>query len=237
MYLNQSNLGDYPNRNIAASYSTGKYIKFLDSDDTISREGLATMVEAMEGNPTAALGITQFDSPDSACKTYPILTNPEQAYLEHYDGYGILRYGPTGTIIRRDVFISLGCFSNDRFLGDTIFWLKLAAIHPIVKIKPGVVNWLIHDGQEYQIGHAQFAYLRYSYPVFMQSLQSSNCPLQTADKKRIISRLKWKHSRDILSLAFVKFNPILALKIFRMSDIKFVELLNGLFSLKHTQVH
>jgi len=234
-YVNQSNLGDYPNRNVAASYATGKYIKYLDSDDTIAKEGLAKMVAAMEAHPTAALGIAQFESPKNAFNTYPVFTIPEQAYLDHYDGYGILQYGPTGTIIKRDVFISLGCFSKHRFLGDTIFWLKLAATYPIVKIEPGVVNWLVHNGQEYQIGQAQLAYLKYSYPVFIQSLQSTNCPLQEFDINRITKRLKWKHSRDILSLALVKFKPMLAIKIFSASDLKFIELLKGLFSYKRIQ--
>ncbi len=235
LYKNQSNLGDYPNRNVAASYANGKYIKYLDSDDTIAKDGLAKMVAAMEAHPTAALGIVQFESKKNNFNNYPIFTLPEQTYLQHYDGNGILQYGPTGTIIKRDVFISLGCFSKHRFLGDTIFWLKLAAIHPIVKIEPGVVKWLVHDGQEYQIGQEQFAYLRYSYPVFIQSLQSSNCPLQKFDIKRITERLKWKHSRDILSLALVKFKPMLAIKIFSASDLKFVDVLKGLFSFKEIQ--
>ena len=32
-YRNEKNLGDYPNRNKAASYAGGKYIKYVDADD------------------------------------------------------------------------------------------------------------------------------------------------------------------------------------------------------------
>jgi len=35
VYVNDKNLGDYPNRNKAASYAKGKYIKYLDADDII----------------------------------------------------------------------------------------------------------------------------------------------------------------------------------------------------------
>ena len=31
VYVNAQNLGDYPNRNKAASYAKGKYIKYLDA--------------------------------------------------------------------------------------------------------------------------------------------------------------------------------------------------------------
>ena len=40
VYVNDQNLGDYPNRNKAASYAIGKYIKYLDSDDRIKPAGL-----------------------------------------------------------------------------------------------------------------------------------------------------------------------------------------------------
>src|SRR4051812_47750099 len=33
VYVNEKNLGDYPNRNKAASYATGKYLKYVDADD------------------------------------------------------------------------------------------------------------------------------------------------------------------------------------------------------------
>ena len=40
VYVNDKNLGDYPNRNKAASYAKGKYIKYLDADDIIYPHGL-----------------------------------------------------------------------------------------------------------------------------------------------------------------------------------------------------
>jgi glycosyltransferase involved in cell wall biosynthesis len=33
--MNEKNLGDYPNRNKAATYARGKYIKYVDSDDRL----------------------------------------------------------------------------------------------------------------------------------------------------------------------------------------------------------
>ncbi|MBK8712927.1 MAG: glycosyltransferase family 2 protein [Niastella sp.] len=38
VYVNEKNLGDYPNRNKAAFYANGKYLKYLDSDDLIMKE-------------------------------------------------------------------------------------------------------------------------------------------------------------------------------------------------------
>ena len=35
VYINETNLGDYPNRNKAASYASGEYLKYVDSDDLV----------------------------------------------------------------------------------------------------------------------------------------------------------------------------------------------------------
>src|SRR5579862_5201402 len=55
VFLNEKNLGDYPNRNKAASYASGKYLKYVDSDDIIYPFGLAMMVNRMEAFPEAAI--------------------------------------------------------------------------------------------------------------------------------------------------------------------------------------
>lgn len=229
VYINDCNLGDYVNRNKIATYANGKYLKYLDSDDLILVDGLEKMVRAMELYPTAGLGIAQFSLINNTGNNSPICVNPADAYLEHFDGQGILQYGPTGTIIRKDIFFELNCFSTRRFLGDTEFWLKLAAKYPIVKIETAVVFWRVHKGQEYEIGHKQFAYLRYSYPIFIRSLQSPDCPLNNEDISRILIRLKWKHARDILSLAFIKGKVKLAFQLYGESDFGFIQLLQGLW--------
>src|ERR1700748_2916719 len=35
VFINEKNLGDYPNRNRAASLAKGEYIKYVDSDDVM----------------------------------------------------------------------------------------------------------------------------------------------------------------------------------------------------------
>src|SRR5579862_3435759 len=59
VYVNEENLGDYPNRNRAASYAKGKYIKYVDSDDFLYPFGLWIMVSRMEAHPTAVVGLAK----------------------------------------------------------------------------------------------------------------------------------------------------------------------------------
>ncbi len=40
LFVNEHNLGDYDNRNFAASVARGKYIKYVDSDDILYKFSL-----------------------------------------------------------------------------------------------------------------------------------------------------------------------------------------------------
>ena len=57
VYVNENNLGDYRNRNKAAEYAKGKYIKYCDSDDKIFDWTLNYCVKMMEKHPDAGMGI------------------------------------------------------------------------------------------------------------------------------------------------------------------------------------
>ena len=78
VYVNDKNLGDYPNRNKAASYAKGKYLKYLDADDIIYPHGLEIMVHTMEQFPEAGLGISQKVAED--IKPYPFLMDPKETF-------------------------------------------------------------------------------------------------------------------------------------------------------------
>lgn len=52
VYRNERNLGDYANRNRAASLAKGKYLSYVDADDLIHPHCLETMVHAMEMFPS-----------------------------------------------------------------------------------------------------------------------------------------------------------------------------------------
>ncbi len=55
-FRNEKNLGDYPNRNRAASLATGKFLKYLDSDDILYPHSLTIMIEAMRAHPDCRAG-------------------------------------------------------------------------------------------------------------------------------------------------------------------------------------
>src|SRR5206468_12040496 len=56
--VNPVNLGDYPNRRQAASLARGTFLKYHDSDDVMYPHCLATMVEPLRREPSAAFALS-----------------------------------------------------------------------------------------------------------------------------------------------------------------------------------
>jgi glycosyltransferase involved in cell wall biosynthesis len=144
LYRNDKNLGDYLNRNRAASLAKGKYLKYVDGDDLIYPHCLEVMTEGMAEYPTAAYGI---------CRQInglvpPAPLDPKGAYLQHYLGNGLFDAGPLDAILRRDAFIEMGGFAPQPYTGDTEFFLRIGAKWPVVILTTGLAWWRHHDEQE-----------------------------------------------------------------------------------------
>ena len=184
VYKNERNLGDYPNRNKAASYATGKYIKYLDADDIIYPHGLEAMVYAMEKFPECSFG-TQFFEREYD-QPYPILIDSRKAFYEYFFGRSYFQSGPTGTIFKRETFIKLGCFTGQRYIGDTEMWIKFSLSGPIVLFQPALIWWRKHEGQEFQLGQTNDGYLKMNHTLFIETIKNERLPLNKEEKEKAI---------------------------------------------------
>jgi glycosyltransferase involved in cell wall biosynthesis len=225
-HRNEENLGDYPNRNHAASLASGKYLKYLDSDDLIYAHGLQVMVDAMERFPDAALGVCCGRPEDP--KPYPYLSSPEETFRAEFLGKGVLGCGPSGAIIRRDAFEEVGGFQVARFLGDRDMWYRLAMRWPITVMPPALIWWRQHEGQEISAAGSETYYLQAGFELNMRVLDGERCPLPSDECKAAVRRQKQHHARKLLALALRKRRPRTAWKLFRESGLSIAELLTGL---------
>lgn len=198
VYVNNTNLGDYPNRNKAARYAKGKYIKYLDADDLIYPHGLEIMVKTMEEHAECALGISQEVAEDY--KPYPFIMKPAETFQREFLQRGVLGLGPTGTIMRRDAFEAVGGFTGTRYIGDTELWYELAIAHPVVKMQPGLIYWRRHEDQEITKGRESFFYLEHAYKHQINTLNRNDFPLNQAEKKEAQKKVNRRFSRNVLSL-------------------------------------
>ncbi|MDB3934518.1 glycosyltransferase [Flavobacteriaceae bacterium] len=225
VYVNQTNLGDYPNRNKAASYAKGKYLKYLDADDVIYPHGLEIMVLTMEQFPEAALGISQKVVED--VKPYPFIMQPKETFKREFLMRGVLGLGPTGTIIRRDAFETLGGFTGTRYIGDTELWYKIALTYPVVKMEDNLIFWRQHDDQEITKGQDSFFYLENAFKLKFNTLQKKELPLEALERQMALKKLTHRFSRDIARL-ILKGHIVLANTIRKSCGISWIKIIKAL---------
>ena len=226
VYVNDKNLGDYPNRNKAASYAKGTYLKYLDADDIIYPHGLEIMVNTMEQFPEAALGISQKVVED--VKPFPFVMQPKETFTREFLMRGVLGLGPTGTIIRRDAFEKLGGFTGTRYIGDTEMWYKLALAYPVVKMEDELIFWRQHDDQEITKGQESFFYLENTFKLKLNTLNNKELPLEAPVRQVALKKLKKRFARRVLRLIFINKEPKKAYQIMKAANFSIIKLCNAL---------
>lgn len=223
VYVNEVNLGDYNNRNKAASYAKGKYLKYLDSDDMIYPYSLGVFVDAMEKYPSAALGVNSRNP--VPLSPFPILLKPEDAYRKHFFKYGLLDFGPSGVIIRKDIFEELGGFSGKRYVGDSELWLKVSARYPIIELPPALIFWRQHEQQEYLAGQQEVdkGYSVMSLPVLEEAFSRNECPLTEAEKKKVLGSFRKTMARQLIKHVIKKGELDKVRKVFGSLGLKLTD--------------
>lgn len=222
VFVNEKNIGDYNNRNKAASLAKGKYIKYLDSDDTIYPWGLEAMVYCMEKFPAAGFGLMSYGLPLSAA--CPLSVQPEQAYKYFYFKSALISMGPTGAIFRKDAFDAVNGFSGKPYVGDSEMWLKMSCKYPLVRMPLELVWWREHEGQQINEGRKNDYYLENQYSIYAKGLKDPSCPLTEAEKKMALNNLQNVRIRTIISSCFLKFKIKRGLFLLRQSSFSVFDL-------------
>ncbi len=226
VYVNEENLGDYNNRNRAASYAQGVYLKYLDADDLIYPHSLQIMIDSLEKNSEAAMALSQNIIDDY--KAYPILVDSFYIAKIHFLKRAIISVGPSASIIRREIFEEFCGFSSKQFAGDTELWMKISFKYPIVLLQPSLVWWRIHEGQQSEIEKkdSNVAIVRYNLNKYY--ILNMNTPLSMIDRtlafKKLNRRFITNQLRYIIKGDFSSF-----LTNLKVSKLKFIEMLSAIF--------
>lgn len=215
VFINEKNLGDYSNRNQAASYATGKYLKYVDADDLIYPWGLQVLVSCMEQFPNAGWGLCSLEQDEK--KVFPFLLTPEEIYKYAYLGQGLFHKAPLSSIIKTEVFKAVGGFSGKQHLGDFELWHLLALKYNLVVMPHGIVWHRVHDEQQSRDNRTDrrvsFKYTVSAYNFFKSCTQ---LPLDKKTTEEIIEKLRKSMSGTILK-CIMKTNLKDALNLYKMT--------------------
>jgi glycosyltransferase involved in cell wall biosynthesis len=184
VFINEKNLGDYPNRNKAACYASGKYLKYVDADDYLYPNGLESIINLMEKYPEASVGL--FSLPQNTQKPFPILLDPSEAYMYNFFAQGLFHKAPLSSIFRKDSFDEIGGFSLIRHAGDFDMWHKMAQKLNFLLIQDHVVWFREHDDQESKKHNVQVE-LNYTR-IEKKYVLDENSPLTSIQRNSILKR-------------------------------------------------
>jgi glycosyltransferase involved in cell wall biosynthesis len=188
---NEYNLTQFPNRNKAAVFAKGKYIKYVDSDDTIYPWSLQYCVEMMEKYPDAGMGVLYLKN--EIADEYLV---PERAIKKNYFQSTILNIGPGATILRTELFRKADYYTvNYGIPSDMYFNLKMANLYPVVLLKKNFFFYRTHEGQEL---NNRYSYLQYNYRYLKDAFNLPGFPLTAEQKKYLLRRQRFWYVRDFM---------------------------------------
>lgn len=220
--VNEKNLGDYPNRNKAATYAKGRYLKFVDSDDKLYPYGLGYCVQCMEDNKEAAWAIIY---PAQIAKEF-LLDSPE-AITSHFFKEPFLKAGPGHTIIKRDFFFTIGMYptlygpANDMY-----FNLHAASKGNVLILKDNFLFYRRHDEQEQS---NQFSYL-YNYNNYLaDALENLELPLTKDQINWLQKKRKRRFAVNITKYFFRTANIVKTKEAFLKAGFSLKDFLIGIF--------
>ena len=208
VFKNENNLGDYPNRNKAASYAQGKYIKYLDADDLIYPWGLEILYRSMENFPECGWGLCSLEQDEE--KIYPFSLNKSEIYNYHFQKNSLFHKAGLSSIIKTSTFKLVGGFSGKRHLGDFELWLRLAGISDLVLMPHGVVWHRIHDQQESKANRSdEFIPLKYDLSLY-KFLKNQKLIIDCKVRNNILKKTKKKiFIKALKFLIILKWNSFL----------------------------
>ena len=196
VHVNNRNLGQFPNRNYAASLAKGEFLKYHDSDDLLYPHCLAVMVPLLIAYRQASFAMAPGarEWPGGPC---PMLLTPRLAYQREYLGLGMFSVGPSCALFRSEVFRRLGGFPLHGVASDNIFWLNACKSENVLLL-PGSLFWYrYHPGQELVSEKARQAYALANRSSW-EALNSPDCPLEPAERELAKRNWVWDVGKNIL---------------------------------------
>ena len=223
LFINEENLGDYPNRNKAASYALGKYIKYVDADDMIYPWGLEIIIYNLERFPQASYCLDSIDQ--DVDKIFPISLNPKEAYEREYFLSSIFNKAPTSATIKLDVFTKAGGFSFKQHVGDFELWHKLSLSEHVLLLPHGIIWSRFHDEQE-SIANRTDSFVLFKYMIITRTFLVDKLNPLSAQQKAIVSkRLDRGISRSVLRSLIIERDLAKMAKKMKMSGFTCIRIL------------
>lgn len=222
LFINKVNLGDYPNRNIVASYALGEYLIYVDSDDMIMPDALEYINSVIESNVIIDFALID----DRKTKNFSIIDSREIIH-NHFFKKSILHLGPGGSVVRREFFLKNAGF-RDIYgpASDMYYNIRNASITKVILLHYNYVFYRIHNGQEI---NNKFSYLYNGYNYFNDILNFPSLPLTNVEKKYLSKKNKRRLFVNLFKYLIVEKDIPKVIKVCKLTKVTLKDLLVAIF--------
>lgn len=146
----QPNRGVSTARNAGLVLAQGRYIAFLDADDTWAPPFLEKMVAALDARPDAVLaycGWQNLGLPDG--RGEPFVPPDYESPTKEETLFAGCRWPIHAALVRREAVLSAGGFDPDlKNAEDYALWLRVATGAPIVRVPEVLAFYHFHGGEQ-----------------------------------------------------------------------------------------
>lgn len=224
-FKNEKNLGDYPNRNRAASYAKGKYIVIVDSDDWMFKDALVVWVALME-KYQAAFGIYNNDY-----FSENTLLSAKESIKQHFFEHPVLMNGPGATVIKTECFRKINGFPEKYGPANDMYYnLKAASQTATLFITIPLGDYRRHDGQEI---NNRYSYLYNNYRYLRDALAELDIPLSTTEKSYLLHKNKRRFVANLSSFLLKTGDLSKAINARKLAGFNWKDLADALINKKY----
>ncbi len=223
VYINEINLGDYPNRNRAVSLSKGSLIVFVDSDDMIKPSAISHIVNLFLKFPDSSFMTLNRD------KFYKneIMVSSNDFVRRSFYNHSNLHFGPGATVIKKTFFDEIGGFPTKYGPANDMFYnIKAASNSPIILCKMEYLDYRIHEGQEI---NNIYSYLYNGYLYFEDVMRLSELPLSSEERKYFIKKNKRRFIVNSINYFLKTKNLRNTFNAYRKVQFRLKDLIIGIF--------
>jgi glycosyltransferase involved in cell wall biosynthesis len=232
VFKNENNIGQFPNRNKAASLASTKYLKYIDSDDKILPSCLKLMYEKIK--IYSNFGVLTYLQRNNNKILNEHKYSSFDAYVEHYFlGNTMLFQGPTATIFNKEIFNLVGGFDEDiGILSDTDLMLKIAAVSDVICITEKLYDWRIHDEQVTVGQKDEYRMLKERFDINRKNLSAFEVPFTKKQSDFVLRNIKSIYIRNAIFKFILKFDFLKFISLLKYADITTLDLIYSIFPIR-----